>query len=304
MKILITGMSGFVGAALAAGLEARHRIIGTFHSGSVKPGKYKAARLDLGDGDDIGRLFVVEAPDLVVHCAAMSKVPQCESNKEAAEEINAGAAGLVAAAALRAGSRLIYLSTDLVFGGRKGMYREEDRPRPLSRYAETKLMGEGASRSRHAGTIVARLALCYGWGPRPEMSFTHWMIGELEQGRRVKVFTDQYRTPLYVGAMAGIVEKLVERGVDGETYHVGGQDRVSRHGFARRLCEVFGLDESLLVPVTMEEAGVATGNPFDCSLDTTRIRDLGCESPGVLQGLREMKACRMKGRGGTRPSKY
>ena len=220
MKILITGMSGFVGTALASGLEERHRIVGTFYSGSVKPGKSRAVRLDLGKRDDINRLLVDESPDLVVHCAAMSKVPQCESDQEAAGKINTRAAGLVAAAASHVGSGLIYLSTDLVFDGRKGMYREDDKPCPLSRYAETKLLGEDASRSECTGTIVARLALCYGWGPRPEMSFTHWMIGELEQGRRVKVFTDQYRTPLYVGAMAGIVEKLVERGVEGETYHM------------------------------------------------------------------------------------
>jgi dTDP-4-dehydrorhamnose reductase len=115
------------------------------------------------------------------------------------------------------------------------------------------------------------------------------MRRDLEAGKTLHLYTDQFRTPAYVGDTAEAVFRLAQRGGNG-VYHMGGGERVSRHGFGQKFCRIFGLDVERFMPVRMEETQIDAPRAPDCSLDTEKIsREIDLVPCGVEQGLRLQK---------------
>ena len=186
-------------------------------------------------------------------------------------------------------AKMVYFSTDLVFDGEKGNYNEEDAPAPLNVYGRTKLGGEEEVLRICTRSVVVRLALSYGTTRGARGDWTLSMRGALDAGRTLHLYTDQFRSPAYVGETAEAVFRLARSGRNG-IYHMGGGERVSRHGFGLKFCRIFGLDEKRFLPVRMEEARMDAPRATDCSLDTEKIsREIGLIPCGVEQGLRLQK---------------
>jgi dTDP-4-dehydrorhamnose reductase len=243
-------------------------------------------KLDLGVRGDVASLIKDLRPDVVLNTAAIIDVDLCEREREMAELINAEGARTVAEMAAELGARLIYFSTDMVFDGKKGMYSEEDAPHPVSWYGETKLAGERWTRDLCPNAVVARLALMYGAGSRAHGSFLQWMLRRLEKGECVDLFTDQFRTPTYVGDVCLAVAGMIERPETAGVYHFAGPERMNRYEFGERAAEVFRFPVRLLRPVRMEDLKDLMPRPADNSLDNRKAeRDLGIGFRGAAEGL-------------------
>ncbi|MBN2053517.1 SDR family oxidoreductase [bacterium] len=280
-RVLITGGSGWIGSTLHEAFNDFECLV-TYHTHELPNGSGR--RLDLCDHQEIDRLLDVFHPEVILHCAALTSAGQCERQPDLAWSVNAAATGVLAESAKRLGAVLIYMSTDLVFDGAGTMWTERDAPRPISLYGRTKLAGEEAVRNAGGVHVILRLALCYGRGRYRSQGFTEYMIGQLASGQPVTVFTDQYRTPLFSRDIPGVVRSLLERGARG-TFHVAGDERLSRHEFALALCDVFELDRHLLRPVSFKTLPGAASRPADCSLHNGALRALGCEFTSLRQGL-------------------
>jgi|LAHU01.1.fsa_nt_gb dTDP-4-dehydrorhamnose reductase len=285
-KILITGASGFLGWNLARILSGRCELWGTFASHPVDIPRCRMEHLDLeGGGDPEGLVRRVE-PDAVLHAAALIDVDLCEREPARVRRVNAEATGLLAAAAAETGARLVYFSSDMVFDGTKGMYAEEDEPSPISVYGKTKLEGERLALRAAPSNIVARLSLMYGTGPAAHGSFLGWMRGRLEKGEAVNLFTDQYRTPLYVRDVCRAVERILARPEVCGVYHLAGPERMNRYEFGRRAAGAFGFPERLLNPVRMDEMRGFMPRPKDNSMDNRKAaRELGVRFTEAANGL-------------------
>ncbi len=208
------------------------------------------APLDVTDAEEVRRLFQDFTPTVVVNCAAMTNVDACEKERDLCWKVNADAVQTLARSCHTHGARLVHVSTDFIFDGLDGPYREHDRPNPLSFYGRSKLAAENAVREAALDKwAIARTVLVYGAGRELGRSnFVLWVINKLSAGERINVVTDQWRSPTYAPDLAAGVERIVRFGKTG-IYHLSGAELLSIHEFAHVVAEVFDLDAGLIDPV-------------------------------------------------------
>ena len=287
-KLIVTGGNGLLGSRVAAAGLDKFEVIATYNNNPVKAG-YRLVPLDITRKADVFRLIVDEGPDYVVHAAAMTDVDRCEDDRAEAMKINAGGTANVAEACKETGAKMVYISTDAVFDGRTGMYKEDDRTDPINYYGRTKLEGEKAVEKAGAEYIIARISVLYGWNVKNRPNYVTWLLGELKDGRQVKVVTDQWNSPTFADNCAQILLRLLENGKSG-TYHASGSERISRFDFAGKVAEIFGFDPSLMTPVRSSELKMKAKRPIDSSLNVDKItNDLGTKPSGIEESLMQMK---------------
>jgi dTDP-4-dehydrorhamnose reductase len=260
---------------------------GAYSSHPVEIEGCRMEAMDLLSPGDVARLVKKSVPAVIIHAAAFVDVDLCERDRGLARRINEEGTRIVAELAAETGARLIYCSTDMVFDGTKGMYTEQDSPRPVNYYGATKLAAERWVRSLCPGGMVARLALMYGLGNSAHGSFLSWMIQRLERGEPVNLFTDQFRTPTFVEDVCRAVERILERPDAAGVYHLAGPERMNRYEFGTRAADIFGFPRELLRAVRMSDVRELIPRPADNSLDNRKAEgELGIRFRSVTEGLR------------------
>jgi len=295
-RILITGASGFLGQYVALHLKDRYHVCGLYYRHPVTLEGCELIPLDIRDQEDLRAAFRAWSPDVVVHAAAQSDLDQCEREPAEGERVNVWGTECVARAAAEHSARLIHISTDMVYDGSKGNYTEADAPGPLMRYGRTKLEAEERAVALCGEAVILRVALMYGWGRGARPTFSDWLVGRLQAGEEVPVFTDQYRSPLFVGQAAEAIAQLIQAPEVRGVFNCGGGERLSRYDFGRTFCDVFDFPPTLLRPIEMDTLTQAARRPRDCSLDSTRLSALLHIKPlTVREGLERMKQERAGG---------
>ncbi|MEB2835866.1 MAG: dTDP-4-dehydrorhamnose reductase [Desulfurococcales archaeon] len=285
--MLVTGGTGLLGWWLVkAFLETGFEVHATYHTRKpLGPNGASWRRLELADPADVARVFEEARPDVVVHAAAYTDVDGCERSPGLAYRVNYLGTLAVAREAARRGAFMVYVSTDYVFDGERGLYREEDTPRPINYYGLTKLLGEASTAALPGdSSLIVRVSGLYGYSPTGKRNFGVNALEALLEGRSVKAFDDQYLSPTYAPWLAGAIAKLVSSGASG-VLHVAGE-RMSRYEFALRLAEAVGADPSLVRPTPMSSARLAARRPRDSSLDVRRAKALGITHPPAAQAIR------------------
>lgn len=249
-RVLITGANGMLGQELVRqmGRKPAYDVLATGRDAQPRfsGGSCGYTQLDIADATAVERLFADFAPDVVINCAAMTQVDACESERDVCWQVNAVAVETLAACCRQSGARLIQISTDFVFDGKEGPYREDARPEPLSYYGRSKLAGENYARG--AGTdrwAIVRTVLVFGNTHDTRSHFVSWVNRELSAGRPIRVVTDQWRTPTWTVDLADAVERIVRFRKTG-VFHVSGRDFLSVNRFAHLIAETAGLDASLI----------------------------------------------------------
>jgi dTDP-4-dehydrorhamnose reductase len=288
VRILVTGASGQLGAYLLRELSAGGTAV-TAWSGS-RCGELFGCPLvpvDLTDRAAVVAAVRAARPDAVIHCAALSSVARCWKEPALAEAVNVEGTRLLAELAEEARARLLYVSTDLVFDGERGGYREEDAPAPLSVYGRTKALGEIAV-SNCARSVIVRVGLLFGPTLLGRPAFFDEQIAALRERRPCTLFSDEWRTPLSMLTAARALIDLATSDCTG-LLHVGGPERMSRLDMGRRLAVFLGLDHSALVPARRADVAAPEPRPRDTSLDSSRWRGLFPRQlwPGLEEALRE-----------------
>jgi dTDP-4-dehydrorhamnose reductase len=181
-------------------------------------------QLDLLDFDAVRSAFRKNAPQLVIHCAAISKNAACQADPALAREVNVEVTARLAE--LAAEIPFVFFSTDLVFDGRAGNYDEAAAVNPLGVYAETKVAAERIvlANPRH---LVIRTSLNGGTSPTGDRSFNEQLRRDWQAGRTPSLFTDEFRNPIPAIVTARAVWELVDRNQAGHL-HVAGSERMSR----------------------------------------------------------------------------
>lgn len=257
-RVLITGANGLLGQELVHQMSSRpdYDVLATAREDEPKfsGGSCGYVPLDITNEKEVAAVFQDFTPDVVVNCAALTEVDRCESERERCWQINADAVNTLAKQCLSSGSRILQVSTDFIFDGLKGPYKEGDRPNPLSYYGRSKLAGENAA--RRAGMeqwAIARTVLVFGAGENLSRSnFVLWVIDKLSKGESIRVVTDQYRTPTYAPDLAQGIERIVRYQKQG-VYHISGRELFSIHKLAIEVARTFDLDQNLIVPTDGSE---------------------------------------------------
>ncbi len=263
-RILVVGRTGQVATALAQALPAT----GWPHS------LMEAPELDLTDAASIAAAVAEARPDMVVNAAAYTAVDAAEANADLAHAINATGPGLLADAARKAGAAIIHFSTDYVFDGSAGPWREEQAPAPLGVYGATKLAGElavAAANPRHA--IIRTAWVCSPTGH----NFLKTMLRLGETRDELRVVADQQGAPSFADDLADAVIAMVPGVMVGRgtgIFHLTGAPGTTWHGFAEAIfaeAEKHGRKAPRVLPITTAEYPTPARRPADSRLDCSRI---------------------------------
>lgn len=279
-SLFITGGSGLLGSKFRDG---EYEIIQTHHQNPSN----KSILLDITSKEDVSRKITNTSPSVVIHTAALTDVDYCEDHHKEAWNINAMGTENIVKACEKADCKLIYVSTDFVFDGEKGTYKEEDKTNPLNYYALTKLKGEEYVQNSNLDYAIARVSVLYGW--HEKLNFVTWVIEELKKGNQINIVTDQYNSPTLADNAAEALIKIHEKDKSG-IYHVAGDERINRLHFAGNIAEIFDLNEDLINPIKSDELIQKARRPKDTSLCVDKAkRDLKMKLLNTKEGLEEMR---------------
>ncbi|HKZ55549.1 MAG TPA: SDR family oxidoreductase [Anaerolineales bacterium] len=292
--ILVTGASGLLGANLVLSAKGMQHVVAACNSHPLRSDGFKVAQADLRQPGVIQRVIASSEADWVIHCAALTDVDRCEAEPELAYRLNRDLAGWAAEGAAASGARLVHISTDAVFDGERGGYREGDPARPINVYGHSKLEGERAVLDACPGALIVRTNI-FGWNAQPKQSLAEWFLGKLEGGQRCSGFSDVYVTPILVNDLADLLLRLLETGKEG-LLHVVGKDCVSKLEFGLRIADVFGLESGLLEPADADSVGLRARRPRRLCLDGTEAEAaLGHPLPGLDDAIRRFHILRTNG---------
>lgn len=238
-------------------------------------------RIDINDEVEVDRAITRSKPEAVIHAASITDVDLCERNPELALRINAAATRSIAKACSRTNCFLVYVSTDYVFDGRQGCYRENDMPNPINVYGRSKLLGEQETLRCNDRFCIARTSVVYGWGRKYRPNFAAWIYNKLKAHEQVKVVSDQYASPTLNSNLAAMLLETAEQRAGG-VIHLAGATRASRYDFALSLADRFGFDRNLVVPAKSGASSWLAKRPPDSSLDVSKALETLNNKPAPL----------------------
>lgn len=292
MKVLITGANGFLGYYLAEHLLTRgFSVIATGKGECRLPFlhhiKFEYHPMDFTDPFSIHDTFEKVKPDVVVHAGAMSKPDECEMNQMLAYLVNVEGTVQLLINAEEIKSFFVFVSTDFVFDGERGMYNEEDAPRPVNYYGRTKLEAEEAVKEYEHGWAIARTVLVYGKNHSGHANLLSTLKQKLEKGEEYNVVDDQLRTPTYVEDLAKGIVSIIEKRATG-IFHLSGKDVLTPYQIAIKTSEYLGLNSSLINKVTAANFSQPARRPAKTGFIIDKARkELDYEPLSFEEGLKK-----------------
>ncbi len=290
MKILITGSNGLLGQKLTHLItqDPEVELIATSRGANrtkLKEG-YVYESLDITNKDEVGELIFGHEPDVVINTAAMTNVDACEDDKEGCDDLNVHAVQYLVDACEQVDAHLIHVSTDFIFDGLEGPYREDDEPNPVNYYGESKLKGEQIVSGAKTPWAILRTVLVYGVADDMSRSnIVLWAKGALEKGQELNIVNDQYRTPTLAEDLAMgcyLCAKKEGRGV----FNISGDDFMSIYELVDRVGKFYGIDTSSVSPVSSTGLNQRAGRPPRTGFYIDKARQvLGYQPHSFEEGL-------------------
>lgn len=284
MRILVTGASGLLGLNLCLSGLPSHQMVGVDRN-RLTDAPFESLTLDLLVPDAIRHMLEKVKPQAVIHCAALADMEACEKDPAVSFRLNGDLPGVLAATCHAQGIRMLHISTDGVFDGKKrGPYQETDTPNPQGVYARSKRQGELAVLQADPQAAIARVNF-FGWSSRGDRSLAEFFVNNLKAGRQVNGFKDVLFCPLFVGDLAELLFGMLEKRLSG-IYHAVGSKVTSKFDFGVALANRFGLEAGLIQPVSVEEAGLTARRSHNLRLSVHKLSTaLGRTIPGFSTGL-------------------
>jgi dTDP-4-dehydrorhamnose reductase len=286
-KVLITGAAGMLGSMVTEHMCRNNDFNVTGTGRSKMQTVFNYIKADLLNEEELNDLLVSVAPDIIVHCAAMVNLNDCEQHKNEAYKTHVEVTKKLAS--YQPGKcRFIYISTDSVFDGITGNYSETDAPAPLNYYAKSKLEGEKAAAEANDLSLIIRTNM-YGFNKyKNGNSLFEWIYKNLNSRHSITGFTDAIFNPLYTGQLAELISQLINKNVTG-VIHAGCIEKVSKFQFALLVANTFEFDESLIQNGLSDEMHSILQRPRNTSLNVELLNN-HIEKPfSIRDGINELK---------------
>ncbi|MBE9460558.1 SDR family oxidoreductase [Dyadobacter subterraneus] len=275
MKVIVTGSNGFVAGSIIAQAPDGWDIYGIARTEQIsEKNNIRYYQLDLQDSEKLEAILGEIKPDAVIHTAAMANIDFCEVNKEIAEQINVGITSTLAGFCASIGAKLVFCSTDTVFDGSKGNYSENDYPRAVNFYAETKIKAEQIVLLASNKNVVARLSLVMGLSVKGKgNSFLADMLEKLQNGQEMKFPENEIRTPVDVISLGSALIELAGNDFSG-IIHLAGNTRINRYEMAKEIARELDFSEAFILPVNSNAMQGRAPRPDNASLDNTLAKTI------------------------------
>ena len=254
MKILVTGANGLLGQHLVKLLlENKYHVLacgkGLCRLDFINNDLFTYIDADITDENAVEKLIKNNGPEIIIHAAAMTQVDECEKNPEQTSDVNVRGTANIILYAEKYSSFIIYISTDFVFDGEAGNYKEDDDLKPVNWYGFTKVQAESLIETCDMPWAIVRTCLVYGnalSGTRSNI--ITWVKNNVENNKNIKVVDDQIRTPTYVEDLAKGILLIAEKKATG-IFHISGEDILTPYEMAIKTATFFNLDKNLIEKV-------------------------------------------------------
>ncbi len=291
VNLLITGSNGLLGQKLVERC-VKHQIsfLATSKGVNRNPDCYDTnyREMDISSVHDIEKVFKDFQPTHVIHTAAITNVDYCELHPDECKVTNTDAVKLLFDASKKYNSHFQLLSTDFVFDGEKGNYKEEDPVNPLSHYAQSKVDAENILRSEHnySNWSIVRTIIVYGTGNNLSRSnLISWTISTLKNNEQIKVIDDQFRAPTWAPDLAYACIEICLRNKNG-IYHISGPNTFSIIEIVQKVADFYGLSKENIQKISSQELNQPAKRPPKTGFDLTKaIKGLGYNPKTIEETL-------------------
>lgn len=278
-KLLITGISGLLGGNLAYAYRDKYDITGWYNSHKVLIPGVDSYRVDITDEQSVKDFLSGYRPDIILHCASLTNVDYCENNKEETRKVNVEGTENIASACENKDTKLVYISTDAVYEGKKGGYAEDDHASPCNYYGLTKYEAEYCIKEQK-NHIIARTNI-FGWNIQNKQNLAEWVLYNLQRGCNINGFDDAIFSSIYTLEFAGIMDMMLNKNLTG-TFNLASRTSMSKYKFATLIAEIFNKDKSLIKPVSIDDHPFSAKRGKDLSLNTRKLSNaMGRDMPSV-----------------------
>jgi len=266
MKLLIIGASGVLGSRLFNDtIGKKWSTLGTYCSHECNGLIY----LDVRDMNSMEKAFNFFRPETVVMAGGITDVDLCTLKPKLAEDVNIKGTLNLVKKIKEYGSKLVCVSTDYIFDGENGPYKEEDKPNPINKYGKTKLEAENIIRNKLKDSLIVRTAQLCGID-HTEKNFVLKIIHNMKNGKKVYAADDLYSTPTYSGLLSDILIKLIEKNSEG-IYHGAGAEFINRYDYVNKIADVFELDKVLIQRVKLKDLELKAKRPRKGGLKIDKV---------------------------------
>ncbi|MDC1244117.1 SDR family oxidoreductase [Crocinitomicaceae bacterium] len=291
MKILITGSNGLLGQKIVRQLSNNSKLnylaTSQGQNRNIACPSTNYSSLDITNTVEVSNTISKYSPDYIIHTAAITNVDYCELNTSECEKVNVTGTKNLFDAAKKNGTHFLFLSTDFVFDGKKGNYKETDKPNPLSVYAKSKLDGELIlMNSNYSNWSIARTIIVFGEGENLSRSnIVLWAKEALSRGKALNIIDDQFRAPTWADDLAwGCIQICVQKrkGI----YHLSGPESMSIFDLVMRIGSFFKLDTSSVNRTDSSSLNQPAKRPPITGFDLSKSKkDLGYEPKTLEESL-------------------
>lgn len=278
-KLLITGISGLLGGNLAYVLRDRYNIMGWYNDHKVSIPGVGSFRVDIGDKQSVKKFLFDCNFDIILHCASLTNVDYCEKNKAETAIVNVEGTRNIVSACDNQDIKLVYISTDSVYDGKRGNYIESDLISPCNYYGLSKYEAENVVKA-HKNHIIVRTNI-FGWNIQNKHSLAEWILFNLENGCDINGFNDAVFSSIYTMEFAKIMNKMLDKGLTG-IFNFGSRSSLSKYEFAILIAEAFNKDKSLIKSISIEDFSFSARRGKNLSLNTQKLsKALGEDLPSL-----------------------
>ena len=293
-KVIITGSNGLLGQSLLSLLlqeKEKYQVFG-FSRGKNRSGRddFSYISIDINDAIFLKKSIKEIEPNFIINTAAMTEVDVCENNKDACDLINVTVVKWLTQLSEELKIHLIHLSTDFVFDGIKGYYKETDIPNPLSYYGASKLRAEKFLIASKINFTIIRTILVYGKVfDMSRSNIVLWLKEMLSKGEEITIVDDQFRMPTYVRDLALACKISMEKKAKG-IYHISSSELLSVFEIAQEIATVFNLDKTLIKPISSSSLNQIGVRPSKTGFDVSKTnKELQFYPRSFKEGLEKFK---------------
>lgn len=277
IKVVITGSNGLLGQSLLNLLlkdKDSYQVYG-FSRGKNRSGRedFNYISIDITEKEELDKKLEQIQPDYIINTAAMTQVDDCETNKQACDILNVDVVKWMTRFASKLKTHIIHLSTDFIFDGKKGYYKETDKPNPLSYYGLSKLKSEQVLKDSKINFTILRTILVYGKVfDMSRSNIVLWVREMLEKNKEITIVDDQYRMPTYVEDLAIACKIAMDKKALG-IYHISSNTLLSVYEIAQQIAETFDLNKNLIKPISTSILNQTAPRPAKTGFDLSKTNN-------------------------------
>jgi perosamine synthetase len=267
-KMLITGVSGQLGSNLAWYFREYYDVLGLYNYHEVKIEGVRTEKADILYAALIKKIIRDFHPDVLIHCASLTNIDYCEINQEKTDIVNVLGTKNIINSIKDDEMKVVYISSDSVYGGLYGDCSETDPVIPQNYYGISKYKGELETIKR-ANSLILRTNM-FGWNIQDKLSIAEWILHELKENNQIKGFKDVCFSSIYTFDLAKILDKAIENDLFG-IYNCGSRDSISKYNFALLIAKYFHLDDRLVQPISIDDFEFTAKRGKNLSLNVSKL---------------------------------